>query len=159
MLHKIFHALSPVWQLLFATLSIAIIANMFTAVSSTTNGLTIDFTRFNSDLNLLLVGLLGVVGWLAHRQIVRYNNESGANLSLWTLSPPELLETDERTKAVSAKATRAVYVYSNYALPILIVAILFVHNSLLLISIAVVIYLVGYYGTYLRDIWPLLDEA
>ncbi len=160
---KAFSALSPLWQMIFAIIGIAMVANFEVRTVATAGGepiLNYEMIGGPAFLPLAVLFIVALIaGQLAINRYNRSRSKHAKKLSIATMHPPELLESDERLGQTTANATRNVYVYNNYALPILIISLLFLHGSMAIIATISIVYVIGYYGTYLRTIWPVLKEA
>ncbi len=159
-IHKAFSALSPLWQMIFAVIIIGIIASFEVKTTSTSQEISVGVMT-GEVFSILFVAFFVamIAGQIA---ISRYNKtrpKGAKKLSLLTMHPPELLESDERLGQTTAKATRNVYVYNNYAIPLLVMGMLFFHFNTAIMGVISIVYVIGYYGTYLYTIWPVLKES
>ena len=68
-------------------------------------------------------------------------------------------KSNDKTLTIATKAAKNVYIYNNYALPTLVVTVMFlVGTTTTLVAVAFGLYLIGYHGTYLKSVWPYLED-
>jgi hypothetical protein len=151
-------AKSPFWQLLFAVQFFAL------AYVLATNGPI--FQNDTDSVNamiplgaLILVATFLITALLGLMAVQRHNKTHPKDkLNIFQITPPELMDDDERLTGVTAKATRNVYLYHNVALPILAVVLLFAHPSLPTVVILVGLLTIGHYIAYWIGIKPALQN-
>lgn len=155
MIRKLFDARSTIWQLLFALLVVA----WFTYSAETMLDSRGGYSLAYDAVHAVILGLFAIVAIVAQIIIRNYNAKyPDQKMRLWDIRPPEVLSGDEMFEKASSDATRKVYLYSNVALPILVVVVLFYMAFPVGAGLSFALYLTGYYLTYLRAIWPYLGN-
>lgn len=155
-----FSARSPFWQILLAIQVFAFIVIFISANPADLDG-GVDMLELTIPLSgqVLLCTLLVTIicGWFAVRSYNQLHPKS--RIRIGQAFPPELIESDERLFSLTARATRKVYLYHNFALPILAAIILIGQPSAPVTASLVGLLTVGHYITYWTGIAPVLDES
>lgn len=160
-LGKLFDARSPLWQLMLALLLVSWFSYGAEAgINSSTFNERGGFEFSTSGPFALIISVTALVVFLgAYLVVMRHNKRHPKNkLSIWQPYPPELLHGDEMLENASQGAAKRVYIYNNYALPIMMWTTLFYLQYPLAIGSIFALYLSGYYLTYLYSLWPYLGE-
>ena len=156
-MNKLFNARSPFWQLLFALETILFIALLSTTTVQSDSAIRVSVSLLPYLFFLIpLLATFGIYAWVLQRYNQNHPKESA--LSPWDVYPPELIESDEMMRSVSQSAAKKVYLYNTWALPLLVLVLLMGKHGVAFMAVAFSVYIIGYYITYLRVIWPHLGE-
>ncbi len=146
-------ARSPFWQIVFMLHFFAFfIAYSAANRTSDANSYSLDFPEYSI---LIFISFILFTLW-SMLSVRKYNRSTrGKKISIFQIKPAELIIDDERARAISTTATRAVYLYHNLAWPIAAIAIAMIQSvAIALLIIALV--LLGHYLIYWYNIRALL---
>lgn len=147
----LFHARSPLWQILVYLLFFLGVL-LYLLVEPSGN----DLPRW---LPLALSGTIFLIALVYAVVIVRYNVANPQNrIRYWGLVPPELKEEDEGMLAFTARATRGVYVFHATLLPLMSVAVFLSDFNPFVVLGAMAILTFGHLLVYWVSIWPVWRE-
>lgn len=147
----IFHARSPLWQVLvYSLFFLGVLLYLLVEPGGD------DLPRW---LPLTLSGTICLIALVYVVVILRYNRANPENrIRYWGLVPPELKEEDEGMLAFTSRATRRVYVFHATLLPLMSVAMFLSNFNPFVVLFAMAILTFGHLLVYWVSIWPVWRE-
>jgi hypothetical protein len=155
MIKQIFSVKSPVWQMISISM---LYAGLLLILANDQNPDTRGMTPERIEL-LIIVGLI-IVFLIAYAAALRRYNKrtSHDHIDLMSIDPAELHDEDEGMSMFTAKATRRVYRYYSYMVPLAMIFFAVSAASLVTIITLLFAVIMGHYIVYWHTVWPALSE-
>lgn len=148
-----FNARSPLWQILFIILFFCFLG--LNAHEQDANSLANQYAVLNVLLGVVLVAYLGIYSF----SIQAYNKTNPLKkIKLTGYTPAELNDEDEITELITARATRATYVFHSFAIPLFAVVAVIFSADIYITLVMMAMLAIGHYAIYWYKIWPILRE-
>ena len=151
---RIFSARSPLWQISIYTL-LFIFAFI---VQSVREGV---FERsLTSGVAIWVIALLALALAIIYGfSILSYNRKHPQNrIRYWGMLPPEFQEEDEGLAALTARATRRVYIFHASLLPVFSFIYIYFLPAPLWVIAGLAILVLGHFIIYWVSIWPAWSD-
>lgn len=151
----LFSARSPLWQI--AAVIILYPLLMLIAYARSQN---VDSFTTADAYSLAYAAIALVLTGLYITMLVRYNRRHpNSKIDLTSSTPAELKEEDEGMRMITARATRLVYRFHTFALPLAAVLLIYLPLSIYSALSCLFVLSLGHYATYWYAIWPAFKES
>lgn len=155
MINRVLSARSPIWQILIYGI-LFIFAFLIELIRQ-------GYLEFTDTFRMVILssGVLALVIAAAYGfSMYRFNRANPNNkIRYWGLLPPEFKEEDEGLAAITARATRRVYIFHATLLPVFSIAYVYFTPNPLWVIAGLAVLVLGHFITYWVSIWPAWSDS